>query len=100
MALYVNHKWFASTCAKSLNLWLYIVILINLQNANVLCFNLIINSNSAFSDAGARGKPGLGRCTVVANWRLDCRKGIYPCSGAFLVNELVHCPVLFEGGGG
>lgn len=26
---------------------------------------------------------------MVTNWCLDCRKGIYPCKGAFLVNELV-----------
>ncbi|CAJ2628259.1 unnamed protein product [Trifolium pratense] len=26
---------------------------------------------------------------MVTNWRLDCRKRVYPCKGAFLVNELI-----------
>lgn len=58
-------------------------------------FQLYYSSHSAFSDVGARGKPGLGRCAMVKNWCLDCRKGIYPCTGAFLVNELVRPHVLF-----
>jgi hypothetical protein len=26
---------------------------------------------------------------MVTNWCLDCRKRIYPCKGALLVNELI-----------
>lgn len=32
---------------------------------------------------------------MVTNWCLDCREGIYTCTGAFLVHELVHFPSIF-----